>query len=67
MTPKSNRLDIYARGGEVITSRSRFMKSADPFRTDTERNGYGKTGKGGAMSKMKGDKSTPLPKRGSRK
>ena len=30
----------YARGGEVVTSRSRFMKTPDPFRTDIQRTDY---------------------------
>jgi hypothetical protein len=45
----------YAQGGDVITSRSRFMKSPDVFRTSIERQDYGKTGKGGELSKMSGE------------
>jgi len=51
-----NRLDIFARGGPEVTTRSRFMKSADVFRTGIERNDYNKSGKGGGMSKRAGDK-----------
>jgi hypothetical protein len=52
----------FAVGGPVITSRSRFMKTPDPFRTDIERQDYGKTGKGGELSKLEGDKSEPAVK-----
>jgi hypothetical protein len=45
----------YARGGPVITTRSRFLKTPDVFRTDTETNEYGKSGKGGELSKTEGD------------
>ena len=48
----------FARGGpEVVTSRSRFMKEQDPFRTDIERNNYDKKSPGGEMAKTTGDKS----------
>lgn len=47
----------FATGGEVITSKSRFMKSQDVFRTDIERTNYNKSGKGGELSKLTGDKS----------
>jgi hypothetical protein len=47
----------YARGGPGDTSRSRFMKAEDVFRTNIERQGYGKSGKTGEMSKPTGDKS----------
>jgi hypothetical protein len=45
----------YAQGGPVITTRSRFLKTPDVFRTDTETNEYGKSGKGGELSKTEGD------------
>jgi hypothetical protein len=49
---------VYARGGpEIVTSRSRFMKAQDPFRTDIERQDYEKKSPGGEMSKTTGDKS----------
>jgi hypothetical protein len=41
MTAPKHRLKIFAHGGEVITSRSRFMKTQDPFRTDIQRQDYG--------------------------
>jgi hypothetical protein len=41
----------YARGGPEVTSRSRFMKVPDTFRTSIQKQDYGKTGKTGAMSK----------------
>lgn len=47
----------YAKGGEVITSKSRFFKEQDPFRTDIERQDYDKKSPGGEMSKTTGDKS----------
>lgn len=47
----------YARGGPGDTSRSRFMKTEDVFRTNIERQGYSKSGKTGEMSKPTGDKS----------
>jgi hypothetical protein len=47
----------FAKGGDEITSRSRFLKTPDVFRTSIERQDYDKTGKGGEQSKMTGDKS----------
>jgi hypothetical protein len=44
-----------ARGGPSITTRSRFLKTPDVFRTDTERNDYDKTSPGGELSKTTGD------------
>ena len=41
----------YARGGECVTTRSRFMKEPDPFRTGIQRSDYDKKTKGGEMSK----------------
>jgi hypothetical protein len=45
----------YAKGGPVIATRSRFLKTPDVFRTDTETTDYGKSGKGGELSKTEGD------------
>ena len=45
----------YACGGEVITTRSRFMKTPDTFRTDIQRSNYDKKGKGGELSKLEGE------------
>lgn len=45
----------YAHGGEVITSRSRFMKVPDPFRTDIDRSNYEKKSSGGELSKTSGE------------
>jgi hypothetical protein len=44
MTTTSRIAGLYARGGSPITTRSRFMKTPDVFRTDIERSGYGKAG-----------------------
>ena len=46
--PKSAK---YACGGEEITTRSRFMKVPDTFRTSIQRQDYDKTGKHGEMAK----------------
>lgn len=45
----------YARGGETITTRSRFMKTSDSFRTGKTDQGYDKKGKGGTLSELEGD------------
>lgn len=47
----------YAKGGTADTSRSRFMKVPDVFRTDIERQDYEKKSPGGEMAKTTGDKS----------
>jgi hypothetical protein len=50
----------FAAGGPMInTSRSRFFKEPDVFRTDIERTDYEKKSPGGEMSKTTGDKSLP--------
>ena len=49
---KSARLDIYAHGGPEITTRSRFIKSPDVFRSGIQRQDYDKKSPGGEMSKM---------------
>jgi hypothetical protein len=50
----------YARGGPEITTKSRFLKTKDVFRTSIEQQDYDKKGKGGTLSKMEGD-SKKLP------
>ena len=45
----------YARGGDVVTTRSRFFKSPDSVRTGTQVNDFHKSGKGGSLSKMSGE------------
>jgi hypothetical protein len=45
----------FAKGGECITTRSRFLKTPDVFRTSIEQQDYDKKGKGGTLSKMEGD------------
>ena len=51
----------YARGGPVVTSRSRFLKAPNPFRDDNELVDYDKKGKGGSLSKMAGDTKSLKP------
>ena len=41
----------YAKGGPAITTRSRFLKTPDVFRTSIERQDYKKKGKTGELSK----------------
>jgi hypothetical protein len=41
----------YARGGPEVSTRSRFIKSPDVFRTSIERQDYGKKTPGGELSK----------------
>jgi hypothetical protein len=51
----------YAEGGPPITTKSRFLKTPDTFRTDRQRIDYDKKSKGGEMSKLEGGKSlTPV-------
>ena len=45
----------YAKGGDCITTNSRFMKTPDTFRTSIQRQDYGKSGKGGELSKTEGE------------
>jgi hypothetical protein len=47
----------FAKGGEILTTKSRFFKTQDTFRTDIQRTDYDKKGKGGELSKLTGDKS----------
>jgi hypothetical protein len=55
-------------GGPSITTRSRFMKAADVFRTGIERTNYGKKSAGGDLSKTAGDTKSqkPIRPRGNR-
>jgi len=53
----------FARGGDCITTNSRFLKTPDVFRTSIEQQDYQKRGKGGTLSKMSGEtKSEPAIK-----
>ncbi len=52
----------FAVGGPGDPSRSRFMKTADTFRTDIQRTDYEKKSPGGEQSKTTGDKSLPAIK-----
>jgi hypothetical protein len=45
----------YAKGGPAITTKSRFLKTPDVFRTSIERQDYDKKSKGGELSKLKGE------------
>lgn len=45
----------YASGGPAITTRSRFMKTPDTFRTSIQEQDYAKKGKGGELSKTEGE------------
>ena len=45
----------YASGGPSITTRSRFMKVPDTFRTSLQEQDYKKKGKGGTLSKTEGE------------
>ncbi len=45
----------YAKGGECITTKSRFLKVPDVFRTSIEQQDYAKKGKGGTLSKLEGE------------
>jgi hypothetical protein len=51
----------FAKGGEVITTKSRFLKTQDVFRTSIEKQDYGKKGKGGELSKTEGDSKSKTP------
>jgi len=51
----------YARGGPAITTRSRFLKTPDVFRTSIEQQDYNKSGKGGKLSKLEGDSKSETP------
>jgi hypothetical protein len=51
----------FARGGECITTRSRFMKVPDTFRTDIQKVDHAKVGKGGTLSKLTGDTKSEKP------
>jgi hypothetical protein len=45
----------YAKGGPEFSTRSKFMKTPDVFRTSIEEQDYGKKGKGGTLSKTEGE------------
>jgi hypothetical protein len=45
----------YASGGPSITTRSKFLKVPDTFRTSLQKQDYEKKGKGGTLAKMEGD------------
>jgi hypothetical protein len=45
----------YAKGGAELTTRSRFLKTPDVFRTSLEQQNYGKKGKGGTLAKTEGE------------
>ena len=45
----------FAKGGDVITTKSRFLKVPDSFRTGQQKNDFAKSGKGGTLSKTEGD------------
>lgn len=45
----------YAKGGPSFSTRSKFMKTPDVFRTSIEEQDYGKSGKGGKLSKTEGE------------
>jgi hypothetical protein len=55
----------YAKGGGECGRTRDFMKEADAFRTDSgpgAKQDYDKSGKGGEMSKLTGDKCLPTVK-----
>lgn len=45
----------YASGGPSITTKSKFLKTPDVFRTSIEQQDYDKKGKGGTLSKTEGE------------
>jgi hypothetical protein len=51
----------FACGGDVITTRSRFLKTPDSFRNDSEKTDFKKVGKGGTLSKLEGDSKSETP------
>jgi hypothetical protein len=51
----------FARGGPVVTSVSRFMKTPNVFLTDTQRTDYDKKSKGGELSTLTGDDKSLKP------
>lgn len=52
----------YAVGGPALqTSRSRFMKEPDPFRTDIERQDYSKRSPAGELGKLQGETKVKTP------
>ena len=51
----------FAKGDDAATTRSRFLRTIDSFRHDSERADFAKTGKGGSMSKLAGDSKSEKP------
>ena len=45
----------FACGGPEITTRSRFLKTPDSFRTGKQKNDFDKKGKGGTLAKTEGE------------
>jgi hypothetical protein len=45
----------FAKGGDILTTKSKFMKTQDTFRTGIQRTDYDKKGKGGELSKIEGE------------
>jgi hypothetical protein len=63
MFTKTARGVEYAVGGPPITTKSRFLKTPDAFRSKVEvqKTDYEKTGKGGELSKTTGDTKSEKP------
>lgn len=51
----------YAQGGEILTTKSKFFKTQDTFRTDIQRTDYKKKGKGGEQAELEGDSKSETP------
>lgn len=51
----------FARGGDCITTKSRFLKTPNVFTTSIEEQDYPKVGKGGSMSKLSGESKSKTP------
>ena len=51
----------FASGGPPITTKSKFLKTHDVFRTSIEEQDYDKIGKGGELSKLEGDSKSKTP------
>jgi hypothetical protein len=51
----------FAKGGDVLTTKSRFLKTPDVFRTSIEKQDYPKKGKGGTLAKTEGDTKSEKP------
>ena len=59
--PKPEHGDIFAHGGPEVTTRSQFFKGPDVFRSSIERQAYGKSSRGGELSKLSGDSKSEKP------